>query len=489
MFPQVASAHGSARMLVGQSHAGINPAHLQPVNLPAPLQRGAPTHFGQRGLGRNEKEMYYALRHTPQPWEYSQSEQPLFFDGGNPMSQFLPPQGYGGAPTAYSFAGMNPHMTRPTYAYNRGVMTPYGLPGHPYGAGSPTMYAWPNQYYPGGSNTFIPSWEATGLIVKYTRSPSFFRLNRYTSKLTVKKDQGYYLTLSGDDPYRVVSINDFIWEDSANAPGGRQQRQGFGFVPYKTARFCYPFSLGKKSVDQADWPILAEHAAMQSAKAMTVRTMLNYTLVTTAGNWTGSWGTNTSAASGTWSTSTTAQTYIQRDLNTAAIAVEIASGGIVSDEDALQFTMNPQQARGVAVAPEYREYIQGSPDALAALTDWRNPNRKYGLAPYLYGLKLAVENAVVVTTPKSGNVPVPPDQARSYVWARQYGLVSSKPAGIVAQDEQTLDFSTVCHRFYEEMTVEQKTDTDNRREIGRVVEDFVCTLQAPQTGYLLTGLA
>jgi hypothetical protein len=350
------------------------------------------------------------------------------------------------------------------------------------------MYAtWPNQYYPGGSNTYIPSWEATGLIIKYTRNQTYFRINKYVKDIKVPRDQGYYLTLGAEDPYRVVSINDYLWEDSADAPGGRQERQAFGFLPYRTARYCFPFNLGRKSVQQAEWPILAEHAQMAAAKAMTVRTLLNTTLATTAANWTGTWGTNTSAVSGVWSTSAIASNFIQNDINRALIAVEQASGGIVTDEEALQLTFNPTLARGVAGAPEYKQYIQGSPDALAAITDQRNPNRKYGLAPFLYGLRLVVENAIVVTTPKSGNVPSPPSQSRSYVWPTAHVVISSKPTGITAPDEQTLDFSTFCFRFYEQMTTEQKSDPDNRREVGRVVEDYVAMLQAPQTGYDLTG--
>jgi hypothetical protein len=371
-------------------------------------------------------------------------------------------------------------MVRPSYAYNRVIGNQ---------ARVPTMYAtWPNQYYPGGSNTYIPSWEATGLLIKFTRDAARFRINKYTKDIKVPRDQGYYLTLSGEDPYRIVSVNDYLWEDSADAPGGRQERQGFGFLPYRTARYCFPFNLGRKSVQQAEWPILAEHAAVVSAKAMTVRTLLNTTLATTTSNWTGTWGTNYAAVSGAWTTSAIANNYIHKDINTACIAIEQASGGIVTDEEALQITFNPTLARGVATSPEYKTYIQGSPDALAAITDQRNPNRKYGLAPFLYGIGLVVENAIRVSTPKPGNVPTPPAETRGYIWPTANAVISSKPTGITqGEGEQNLDFSTFAFRFFEMMTVEQKSDPDNRREVGRVVEDYVTILQSPQTGFLFTG--
>lgn len=487
MFPTRAAVHAADQIAV---RAGsVNPAafaHTLPQLPPANPALG--NNMRQRDWAGREAQSYYEMGQAPLPYQYTTDRAHPVYGGGSgtPMTQWMPPAGpptgfeARRSPVVYSTPGVG-GMVRPTYAYNRVV-----------GAGaSPLMYAapgtWPAQYYPGGSNTYIPSWEATGLIIKYTRNPSFFRINKYVKEMKVPRDQGYYLTLGGDDPYRVVSINDYLWDDSTDAPGGRQERQAFGFLPYRTARYCFPFNLGRKSVVQAEWPILAEHAAMAAAKAMTVRTMLNTTLATTSANWSGQWGTNYSAVSGVWSTSSLTNNYIQTDLNAALIAIEQASGGIVTDEEALQLTLNPTLTRGISKSPEYKTYIQGSPDALAAITDQRNPNRKYGMAPFLYGLRLVVENAIRVTTPKPGNVPTQPATSRSYIWASQYACISSKPQGIVASDEQTLDFSTFAFRFYEQMTTEQKSDADNRREVGRVVEDYTVTLQAPQTGYLLTG--
>lgn len=489
MVPGTAVVSGSDRIMVsaGTPHpdAGKGPA-LPPPN---PALGAA---MRNRNWAGHEKEQYYQMAQAPLPHQFTRDRAHPKFGGGSgtPLTQWMPPAGpptgfaARTAPTVYSMPGVSPNMVRPTYAYNRVV----GAPGR-----QPVMYStstWPGQYYPGGSNTYIPSWEATGLLIKYTRNPSYFRINKYVKDMKVPNDQGYYLTLGADDPYRVVSINDYIWDDSADAPGGRQERQAFGFLPYRTARYCFPFNLGRKSVQQAAWPILAEHAAVVAAKAMTVRTMLNTTLATTAANWTGSWGTNTGAAVGAWSTSALGTDNIQKTINAACIAIEQASGGIVTDEDALQLTINPTCGRNfVSVSPEYKQYITGSPDALAAITDQRNPNRKYGLAPYLYGLGLVVENAIVVNSPKSGNVPSPPSSTRSYIWPAASAVISSKPQGIVQSDEQTLDFSTFCFRFYEQMTTEQKSDPDNRREVGRVVEDYTVTLQAPQTGYLITGIS
>lgn len=485
MLPTQAAIGSNEQILAG--NGSVNVQAFGAPQLPPP-NPALGDRMRNRDWSGREQALMYEMKHAPLPNQFSrtQAQHPQLNSGnGNQLTQYMPqgqPTGFAArqAPVSYGGGFMGNAPVRPSYAYNRVV----GNLGR-----VPTNYAWPNQYYPGGSNTYIPSWEATGLMIKYTRSPQYFRINKYVKELQVPRDQGYYLTLGGDDPYRVQSINDYLWDDSVDAPGGRQERQAFGFVAYRTARYCFPFNLGRKSVEQAEWPILAEHAAMAAAKAMTVRTLINTTLMTTTSNWTGSWGTNYSAASGAWSTSSIANSYIQADINTAMIAIEQASGGIVTDEEALHITLNPTLARQISKSPEYKQYITGSPDALAAITDQRNPNRRYGLAPFLYGLGLVVENAVVVTTPKSGNVPSPPSQTRSYVFPATSAVITSKPQGIVQSDNQTLDFSTLAFRFYEQMTTEQKSDPDNRREVGRVVEDYAAVLQAPQTGYDITTIS
>jgi len=442
-----------------------------------------------RDWAKREAQLNYEMAQAPLPHQYTTaSAHPMFGGGsGSPLTQWLPqgqPTGFAAnkAPVLYSNPGTAP-MVRPTYAYNNRLV---GI-----NPRQPTMYVgtWPNQQYPAGSNTYIPNWEATGIIIKFTRDASKFRINKYLKFLTVPKDQGYYLTLDADNPYRIINPADWAWEDGADAPGGRGNKQGFGFQPYKTSRMCFPFTLGQKSVTQAEWPIVAEHAMMAACQAMTLRTIVSTALLTNTANWTGSFGTNTSAQSAQWTNAASnTSNAIQTDINTAMIAIEQASGGIVTDEEALNITLNPVTARGIAKSYEYKQYIQGSPDALAAITDQRNPNRKYGLAPYLYGLALVVENAIQVTTPKSDNVASPLAQSRSYIWANQYVNITSKPTGLVGEDQQTLDFSTVAMRSLENLTTETKADPDNRRETGRVVDEFCTCVQAPQTGYLITGV-
>lgn len=335
-----------------------------------------------------------------------------------------------------------------------------------------------SQRAPGPSNTYVPSWEASMGLLAFTRDAANFRVNQYMSNVTVKKDQGYYLKLDADEPARIVDLDDYLWAEPADAPQGKGETQLFEYTPYRTKRVAFPFLIGYKAAEQADWPVVQAHAMKTVAKSMTLRSMRAAALLNTSGNW----GSNTGAQAGAWSTSSTSNNYIQTTINTAMIAIEKATNGILGREDEFKIVFNPVCARAIAKSPEYKTYLQGSPDALAAITSWQNPNRKYGLAPYLYGLEVVVENAVKVTTRKGITT------SRSYVWQDDQAVILRKSAA-VGEGAEFSDFSTASFRFYEEQTVETKDDPDNRRHAGRVVEDYIETLQAPESGYLITGIS
>jgi len=333
---------------------------------------------------------------------------------------------------------------------------------------------------PAGNNTYIPSYDASGAVISFTRDSSKFRLAQYVKYVPVEKDEGYYLATDPNEPYRVVDQNDYLWEDGADAPMGNGEKLEHEYRPYRNVRVAYPFVIGSRAVEQAAWPILAAHAKKTAAKAMLVRTMRAAGILTTAANW----GTNTVTAAGAWTGSTSANLRIQNTINAAARQVELATGGIVSDSEGMILVMNPNRARAIAVSPEYRDYILGSPDALASLTSQDSPNRKYGLAPYLYGYKLVIENAVRVVTRK-GTAATP-----EYAWPDNAVVLMSRPDGVgQTADDDALEFSTLAFRFSEEMTVESKDDPDNRRVSGRVVENYSVVLQAPQTGCFIDPLA
>lgn len=338
---------------------------------------------------------------------------------------------------------------------------------------------------PAGSNTYIPSYDATGVILAYTRDPKKFRLPQYTRSFNVTKDQGYYLSLDTAEPVRLVSENDFVWEDGADSAAGNDGKLDFEYKPYKTVRLRKGFAIGKKAVDQATWPILAQHSHSVASVMMLLRTYKTANLLTTAANWTAG-GVTPQVAVGNFNRSTESDLFIQNTINNALLTIEKNTNGIGSDEDSFIIVINPNDARLIGTSDEYRNYIKGSPDALSALTDQKNPNRKYQLAPYLYGVKLVVENAVRVSTRKNTTGVAP---TKNYVWPDGSMAILTKPEASLGDGNMDgADISTVAFRFYEEMTVESKSDPDNRRELGRVVEDYIVQLQAASSGMLITGL-
>ena len=95
--------------------------------------------------------------------------------------------------------------------------------------------------------------------------------------------------------------------------------------------------------------------------------------------------------SGDWATSTTQTAYIQKDINRACTLVEETYPGKGFTEEHIDLYTTAKIARGISGSFEYKDYIRASPDALMAITDTDNPNRRYGLAPYLYGILVKVE--------------------------------------------------------------------------------------------------
>lgn len=119
--------------------------------------------------------------------------------------------------------------------------------------------------YPSGTNTFVPTFDATGhLIVNYSRNPKDFPLNKWISLIPVKKQIGYYLRLDKQQAARVINsdLSEFAWPDSADAPNGNWGTEQHQFFSFEARRYSFPFELGYLSLEQADWKIDAQHAAI-----------------------------------------------------------------------------------------------------------------------------------------------------------------------------------------------------------------------------------
>lgn len=344
---------------------------------------------------------------------------------------------------------------------------------------------------PSGTNTFVLDHDASHkLRIDFSRDPKKFALNRYCQIVQTEKMAGYYLKMTIEEAARVSSTGvEYAWPDSAVAPNGQDGTESFEYLGFLTKRFAYPFVLGDLSVDQASWDILGNHTAIHRQKAMTARTNAVVTAMTTTSNYDSthySAVSSISGNSGNWAASTTARSDIKRSLMYAAELILKDTNGVVEPGE-LHLVVSPSLARNMAQSQEIVDYIKGSPDAKAALRGEGGvfgKNAYFGLPDTLYGIPIEVETTVRVTTLKGATA------SRSYVMPSTSAALISRPGALVGEYGSP-SFSTVTLFVYgkDDMTVETKHDVDNRRQMGRVVDNFQAVVTAPVAGFLFTSAA
>ncbi len=348
--------------------------------------------------------------------------------------------------------------------------------------------------YPGGApNTFVPSLEATGnMIVDFSRNIADFAINQWLYMVPVTKSVGLYAKMGLSQAVRVLQSDgkDFLWAKGNDAPEFRDETELFEFLPYQTFRYAKGFRLDQEAVKQAAWDILAQHSRITSQRMMTLRTLLAATVAQTASNYPTANTADVTAISGVtgkWDQSTTARLDIKKSLHYGMNIIRKATNGVVKG-NSLKLVISPTTALAISQTQEIADYIKGSPDALAYLKGSLGPNAQFGLPEILYGVPLVIEDAVRESARKGAT------SSKDYVWdsdkpALLYRAGGSKESGgqVGPQDSnEAPTFSTVTMFMKEEMTVESKSDTDNRIEKGRVVEEYVTVLTAGVSGFLFT---
>lgn len=349
--------------------------------------------------------------------------------------------------------------------------------------------------YPGAFNTFVPSFDASGhLAVAFSRNPKDFPLNKWITLTPVKKDQGYFLQVTAEEAARVLQADlaDFIWPDGNDSPTGLWGNESFTFTPFNTVRHQYAFRIGYKAEQQADWKILAMYAAFKAQQAMTARAVSTINVALNTANY----GTHTgtaaalgggflSAGTGTGSGGTGAP-YIKKALLAAAQQINIDTNGAVKFAD-LMLVISPVLAAAMAESGELIDYLKQSPVAMAQIRgDAPNYNAMWSLPERLYGVNLIVDDTVRVTSRKGAA-----SRAANYAFVGSDGvagntaLLCARPGSLVSEAAGP-SFGTVHIFVYEDMTVEQRDDPNNRRIEGRVVDDFGAFVVAPATGYVIT---
>jgi hypothetical protein len=269
--------------------------------------------------------------------------------------------------------------------------------------------------YPGNYNGFIPSFEASGQLISFTRDPKTFKINEYAQYVESKKPIGIYAVLDADQPARVVTDDDFAWPDGAEAPAGNDNLLPFQFLDYRCIRKVYPFTLGDEAVDNSDWKVLAAHADMASQQCMTGRTLLTQKLVQNAANWgsnTGPVQTLVNGIAGWYSASNDENSpnflAIKKSLLAAYKQIKLYTNGIVRPDD-LRLVLSPGDAQAIGETAEIHDYVAHSPVAKAQVRgEVEGDNVEYGLPNKVYGFRIVVEDATRVSSR-----PSPPQSAQA----------------------------------------------------------------------------
>ena len=336
---------------------------------------------------------------------------------------------------------------------------------------------------PGAVNTYVRNHEATGnLIVSFSRNPNKFPLAKYAQYREVKKTSGLYLRIKAEECARIINANleDYVWPDGNDAPI-RPEMEEFRYEDYRTKRYAYPWQLGWKARDEADWPVTNVNQAIIAQKAMTGRTLKVLTALQTTGNWDATHIATVSAIetnTGNWEDSTSARQDIKRSITYAVELINKDTFGVVELED-LQLVMNPKTARRVGTSQEIIDFVKQQPSApqiLDGTSQWLL--EQYGLPARLYGVPIVIENTVRVST-RAGAA----STTKSYPLADGEAFILARPGSIKSAAGEGPTFSTITVFLKEEMTQEQKDDPDNRRVNGRVVDDFDAVMTAPVSGF------
>ena len=340
-------------------------------------------------------------------------------------------------------------------------------------------------------NTFVPSLaDSNRLLVDFSRNPKDFALNRYIQIVPVKRTIGYYLLMTLEERMRILNTNgsNFNWPDGAARPMGNNGTESFSFQQFQCQRFAYAWNLGNLAIDQAQWDISNQHIDIKAQQAMTMRTQLVQTVLTTSGNYAAAHtGTATAAGGGQWSNATNANLYIKKSIDAMVAQVLTDTGSVVKRKD-LRLVINPNAAKMMSETQELVNYLKGSPYALPFVRgDLANGSEDndvlFGLPPRYAGVELVVEDAVKVTSKKGATT------ASSFVQADTVAILTARPGALEGRYGGP-SFSTCTLFVYEgdDLGVEVLRDASNRRTAGSVVDNIAPVMTAPITGYYLTAI-
>ena len=341
---------------------------------------------------------------------------------------------------------------------------------------------------PTQGNVVVKSVEASGkLFVDYARDLKNWAINKYVQIAPVKKTSGLYTRMTIEEAGRILYPDgrNFEWYDSSPAPTGptawnrsNWSRSG------RSAGLRHP---PRRPDDRHGRlaPALEQNMRIKAQQAMTMRTQLAVTALTTSTNYANYSGdtshvidvTQIAGASGSWADSTTARGDIQRSLETACEQILDDTLNGVNLDDLVPGDLLGL-GRGTDTEPGNQGLHQGGPGRLGP-GPRRTARRKRPLRP----AGQAVRRACGRRGHPQGDEQEAPTRAVSQVLSGSTPFIVARP-GSLESTATGPNFSTCVLFAHEEMTVEQIRVPIDRLTYGRVVENLAAYVVAPASGVL-----
>lgn len=350
--------------------------------------------------------------------------------------------------------------------------------------------------FPSYQNGFIP--EATGQVVAFARKPERFKINTYVQYIPCSKPIGVYVELGRDEPVRIVSDEEYAWEDGDDAPAGHQYKIPFQVKEFRTFRRAYPWTLGYQLIDNTDlWKPKEAHMRAAVTKALTNRTKRIVTLAEDSSNWSDHYSDVNvlNQNRGPWDTGSddpqsASYQAIFASLIEAAQRICLDTNGEVTVED-MQVVISPRAAQKLALAPEIVNYVRQSPYARDVIEKGLDPQwSTWGMPSQYKGFKFVVEDAVIVESRPvaAGTEASIASGARRFIKHDSTAFITSRPGGLDGEYGSP-NFSTIqCYHNNELLRVQAFDDPENERVRGRVSEKFKEVLAAPVSGWLIQNI-
>lgn len=354
--------------------------------------------------------------------------------------------------------------------------------------------------YLSGSNGFIP--EATGQVIAFVRKPDEFKVNKYVQLIDAPEPVGVYAQLDYDQPTRVVTDEEWAWEDGDDRPQGNANQAKFVWQEFRCFRRDFPYRLGEQAIRAAKgWNPKAFYDATVVSQCMTNRTKRVIALLENTANWTANGLTNTSDANvlnngagkfpqGSGDPSSPNYLAIKKALLAAARLINLTTNSVVKMKD-LRLVISPGLAILMAETDEINSFLKSSPFALAQVRgDEPGQNQLWGLPDTYAGIELVVEDAsyVNIRANSSANYATPLTQ-KVYVKQDNSAVLVSRVGGLDG-NYGAPSFSTIQLYYWKYLlAIEAFDDPKNKRLEGHVVEQIKEVLAAPPAGYLITNVS